>query len=431
MFGHFTTTLFALLLGLITFAYFVLKKLFVKQEPQYGHNLPNGNMGWLPFLGETLAFLKPHSSNSLGSFLQNRCFWYGKVFKSHLFGSPAIVSCDLELNMFILQNEDKLFQTSYPKAIHGILGKNSLLLVSGDLHKKLRNVIVSFISSSKSKSNFLHCVEKLLNSMFESWNHRKEVAFFKEAKTFTLSLMVKHLLNIEPGEPQASQILEDFETYMKGFVSLPIYIPGTSYFKAVKARERLASKVREIMKERVVLKGKVGAGFSDIDGDQIEEEEEEDFLDVILEKKNLSEEEKMSIVLDILLGGYETTATLMALIVYFIGHAPDVFQKLKEEHQSIRESKKEKEPLNWEDYKKMEFTYHRFSSPQDGKFFQSSPVYILMNLFMGNPTNLTLGDGPWKIKADDLPLAYPYVEFRRGLMLEIEPANKDHHANVS
>lgn len=110
-------------------------------------------------------------------------FRYGKVFKSHLFGSPAIVSCDLELNMFILQNEDKLFQTSYPKAIHGILGKNSLLLVSGDLHKKLRNVIVSFIGSSKSKSNFLHCVEKLLNSMFESWNHRKEVAFFKEAKT--------------------------------------------------------------------------------------------------------------------------------------------------------------------------------------------------------------------------------------------------------
>lgn len=46
--------------------------------------------------------------------------------------------------------------------------------------------------------------------------------------------MVKHVLNIEPSEPRASQILEDFETYMKGFVSLPIYVPGTSYFKAVK-----------------------------------------------------------------------------------------------------------------------------------------------------------------------------------------------------
>ena len=112
-------------------------------------------------------------------------YWcrYGRVFKSHLFGSPAIVSCDLELNLFILHNEEKLFQTNYPKAIHGILGKHSLLLVSGDLHKKLRNVIVSFIGSSKSQPNFLHCVEKLLLSMMESWNGRREIAFFKEAKT--------------------------------------------------------------------------------------------------------------------------------------------------------------------------------------------------------------------------------------------------------
>lgn len=108
---------------------------------------------------------------------------YGKVFKSHLFGSPTIVSCDLELNMFILQNEGKLFETSYPKPIHGILGKYSLLLVSGDLHKKLRNIVVSFSSSSKSTPEFLHCVENLSISMMESWKNHKQIAFFQEAKT--------------------------------------------------------------------------------------------------------------------------------------------------------------------------------------------------------------------------------------------------------
>lgn len=119
---------------------------------------------------------------------------YGRVFKSHLFGSPAIVSCDLELNLFILQNEEKLFQAYYPKALHGILGNNSLLVVSGDLHKKLRNIIVSFISSSKSQPQFLWCVEKMWISRMKSWKDRTEVSFFKEAKTVRIMHLVLFFL---------------------------------------------------------------------------------------------------------------------------------------------------------------------------------------------------------------------------------------------
>lgn len=46
--------------------------------------------------------------------------------------------------------------------------------------------------------------------------------------------MVKNLLSVKPEEPLASRILEDFETFMTGFVSLPFNIPGTAYAKAVK-----------------------------------------------------------------------------------------------------------------------------------------------------------------------------------------------------
>ncbi|KAK4342200.1 hypothetical protein RND71_038016 [Anisodus tanguticus] len=75
--------------------------------------IPKGTFGW-PLLGEILSFLKPHPSNSIGTFLflQQHCSRYGKVFKSHLFFSPTVVSCDQDLNYFILQNEDKLFQCS-------------------------------------------------------------------------------------------------------------------------------------------------------------------------------------------------------------------------------------------------------------------------------------------------------------------------------
>ncbi|KAK9925402.1 hypothetical protein M0R45_033726 [Rubus argutus] len=481
----FSPILLAFVIGLVpVLAYILLIKSFQRRHEKpaataAAKNLPPGSMGW-PAFGETLHFLKPHYSNSPGTFLQQHCSRYGKVFKSHLFGSRTIVSCDLELNMFILQNEEKLFQASYPKPIHGILGKYSLLTVSGDLHRKLRNVGVSFIASSKSSPHFLHRVEKLSIMMMDSWSGRKQVSFFKEAKAFTLRLMVKHLLSVKPEEALASRILEDFQTYMRGFVSLPLNIPGTAYAKAVKARARLSSSVKEIMEERRKRKI-VELGEGDVD-----------FLDAILSKQSLNDDEIVSIVLDIMLGGYETTSTLMALIVYFLHHSPIAFAKLKEEHQAIRENKKdESAPLNWEDYKKMEYSYyviceamrcgnvvkfvHR-KALQDVKFkelvipsgWKVLPIFTASHLdpnLHENPTQFDpsrwtndnykemskkvtpFGGGArlcpgaelakvvlsfflhhlvltyrWKTKPDECPLAYPYVEFRRGLLIEIEPA---------
>ncbi|CAK7328175.1 unnamed protein product [Dovyalis caffra] len=455
------------------FSALLLSRFFSRHKHK---NLPNGSMGW-PLVGETLALLKPHESNSLGIFLQERVSRYGKVFKSHLFGSPAIVSCDHELNMFILQNEERLFEASYPKAMNDILGEFSLLIISGDLHRKLRNFIVTFTTVSKSSPRFLKFAENVAISMLESWKGCKEIDFLQDVRKLTLSLMVKSVLSIEPEEPKASKILDDFRTYMKGFVSLPLNFPGSSYSKAVKARARLASTMRVIIKERE----KRNAGLI-----------KADFLDVILSKREaLTDEQIVSVALDILLGGYETTSTLIALIVYFLGHAPKAFQTLKEEHEAIRKSKQVGEPLYLGDYKKMEFTnnvihesmrygnvvkfLHRkaiqdvqykeyfipsgwkvipvLSGPHFDPSLHESPLKFNPWRWENEGTRkkvMPFGGGPrlcpgaelakveiafflhhlvlkyrWKIKEDDFPVAYPYVEFPRGLLLEVEPAQEE------
>ena len=56
------------------------------------------------------------------------------------------------------------------------------MLVTGDLHKKLRSVSVGFISTSRSRPDFLHYVEKLAISVMELWRENQEVSFFTEAK---------------------------------------------------------------------------------------------------------------------------------------------------------------------------------------------------------------------------------------------------------
>ncbi|KAF9666325.1 hypothetical protein SADUNF_Sadunf16G0217900 [Salix dunnii] len=469
--AEFSSIVLALILGLVL-ALFLLR-FFSRHNHK---NLPNGSMGF-PFVGETLALLKPHSSNSMGTFLQERVSRYGKVFKSHLFGSPAIVSCDHDLNMFILQNEERLFEASYPKAMHDILGQFSLLVISGDLHRKLRNFVVTFTTVSKSSPRFLNFAENLAISMLDSWKGCKEIDFLKDIRKLTLSLMVKSVLSIEPEEPRALKILDDFRTYMKGFVSLPLNFPGSSYSKAVKARTRLASTMKGIINERE--KEKVGL----IRGD---------FLDVILSKREiLTDGQIVSVALDILLGGYETTSTLIALIVYFLGHVPKAFQTLKEEHEAVRKSKQVGEPLDLEDYKKMEFTknviyesmrcgnvvkfLHRkatqdvhykeyfipsgwkvipvLSSPHLDPSLHESPLKFNPWRWKNQETRkkvMPFGGGPrlcpgaelakveiafflhhlvlnyrWKIREDEFPVAYPYVEFPRGLLLEVEPAEEE------
>lgn len=110
-------------------------------------------------------------------------FRYGEVFKSYIFGSPTIISCDLELNKFVLQKEGKLFQSSYPKPIRDILGKHSLMIVTDvELHKKLRRIEVGLINKFSCTSNFLGDIDKLCVSLIESWKGNPLILFSKQAK---------------------------------------------------------------------------------------------------------------------------------------------------------------------------------------------------------------------------------------------------------
>ncbi|KAI3465934.1 hypothetical protein Pfo_022597 [Paulownia fortunei] len=433
--------------------------------------VPKGSFGW-PLLGETLSFLKPHPSTSTGAFLQHHCSRYGKVFKSHLFFSPTVVSCDQELNYYILQNEDRLFQCSYPKPIHGILGKSSMLVAVGDTHKRLRNVAISLVSTMKSKPNLLNDIERTATQILESWKDKNQVIFCEEARKYTFNVIVKQVLGLTPDEPQTKEILQDFLTFMRGLISLPIYIPGTPYARAVQARSRISSTVKAIIEER-----RRNAGNSC---------KKSDFLEILLFVDTLSEDEKVSFVLDSLLGGYETTSLLMSMVVFFLDQSPTAVEQLKLEHQKIRSMKKKDEFLNWEDYKVMEFTQNvinealRFGNIvkfvhrkaiKDVEFrdyiipsgWKVLPVFSAVHLdpslhanaLQFNPWRwqtqdqtckkfTPFGGGSrccpgfelakvevafflhhliqnyrWKVEDGEQPIAYPYVEFRRGLKLSV------------
>lgn len=141
--------------------------------------LPPGSLG-LPLIGETLQLIKAYKTENPEPFIDERVARYGSVFMTHLFGEPTIFSADAEMNRFVLQNEGKLFEGSYPASICNLLGKHSLVLMKGSLHKRMHSLTMSFANSSIIKDHLMLDIDRLVQFNLDSWSSR--VLLMEEAK---------------------------------------------------------------------------------------------------------------------------------------------------------------------------------------------------------------------------------------------------------
>ena len=111
---------------------------------------------------------------------------FGKIYKSNLFGEPTIVSVDPGLNRYILQNEGRLFECSYPRSIGGILGKWSMLVLVGDMHRDMRLISLNFLTNARLKTQLLREVEKNTLWVLDSWQENSTFCAQDEAKKVML-----------------------------------------------------------------------------------------------------------------------------------------------------------------------------------------------------------------------------------------------------
>lgn len=109
-------------------------------------------------------------------------FRFGKIYKSNLFGEPTIVSVDPGLNRYILQNEGRLFECSYPRSIGGILGKWSMLVLVGDMHRDMRLISLNFLTNARLKTQLVKEVEKNTLWVLDSWQENTSFCAQDEAK---------------------------------------------------------------------------------------------------------------------------------------------------------------------------------------------------------------------------------------------------------
>ncbi|KAF3326880.1 cytochrome P450 90D2-like protein [Carex littledalei] len=309
--------------------------------------LPSGTLGW-PIIGETLDFISCAYSPSPESFMEKRCRLYGKVFKSHLFGGPAIVSTSAEVSRVVLQSDTRSFVPWYPKSLTELMGKSSILLINGNLQRRVHGLVGSFFKSSQLKSQITRDMQSYVETSMNSWRDGQLVFIQKEAKSIIFQILVRGLIGLEPGK-EMQFLKSQFHEFIAGLMSLPIKLPGSRLYRSLKAKKKMASLIQKIIQEkrqRNASKRSCNA---------------QDAIDVLMEYSDdeLTDDLISDNMIDLMIPAEDSVPVLVTLATKYLSECPLALKQLEEENMQLKKQKEDSgEPLEWTDYMSLSFTQH-------------------------------------------------------------------------
>ncbi|KAL3840435.1 hypothetical protein ACJIZ3_025026 [Penstemon smallii] len=313
-----------------------------KKSISSGNGIP-GRLG-IPFLGETISFLAAtKSTKGVYHFVTLRRQRYGKWFKTRILGRTHVFVPSIEGAKMVYSNEFGLFKKELIKSIQDLAGRKSVFVVPKDSHNKIR-ALLSDTFSMNNVSKFVpkidHMVSQRLNKME---THGKSFPVLDFTMKLGFDAICDTLLSItDPG--LLEQMENDFKAVYNGTLSFPLKIPGTLYYKAVKARQRIIARFKSIIADR-----RSGKTFSD------------DFLQSMLQKdsypieEKLDDEEIMDNIFTLILSGQSTTATAMMWNVKYLSDNQQVQNILRDEQLQVLRQKPDGALLTYEEVKKMPY----------------------------------------------------------------------------
>jgi cytochrome P450 family 26 subfamily A len=110
------------------------------------------------------------------------------------------------------------------------------------MFRKGRQILSSFFGPTGLQSFVLRMHETTRAHFEQFWEKKDEVMSGTLLKNFTLSLAMDLFMSIREG-PEFHALAHEMNTYMAGFIALPLDFPGTRYHKARLARKKLLHKL--------------------------------------------------------------------------------------------------------------------------------------------------------------------------------------------
>ncbi|XP_071717371.1 3-epi-6-deoxocathasterone 23-monooxygenase CYP90D1-like [Rutidosis leptorrhynchoides] len=340
-----TTTVFISTMLLLIFTFFLINYLQPLGKPSSPlKRTLLGSMGW-PFIGETLDFIACGYTDHPESFMEKRRLLYGKVFKSHLFGNPTIISTDAKVSRIILQSDANSFVPSYPKSLTELMGECSILRINGSFHRRIHGLIGSFFKSPYLKAQVTSNMQKLLLQSMATWKEDRPIYIQDETKHIAFQVLAKALIGLDPGQ-EMDFLMVEFRKFIAGLMSIPINLPGTQLHRSLDAKKKMVRLILKIIRDKRV---------DGLDRSQ----QSYNVADVLLNDKSekLTDELISDNMIDLMIPGEDSVPMLMTLAIKYLSDCPKALHQLKEENLGLKRRKENLgDTLSWDDYLSLPFT---------------------------------------------------------------------------
>ncbi|KAI8777685.1 cytochrome P450 26A1-like [Biomphalaria glabrata] len=282
--------------------------------PQNRHsNLPPGSMG-LPIIGETLTFILQGTK-----FFEFRYKKYGPVFKTHLFGTPVIRVMGEDNIKRILQGENDVVTSYWPASVRMMLGDKALSVSTGDDHRRRRKAIMKTFSHH-SMSFYTKLMQQVVKTTLALWCEKDSILGFLECKSMAFDLAAQAFVGIRLHSAQTTELVRQYDTFVKNLFCLPFQFPGMGLVKGMAARKFLLQKIEECL-----VKKKESTGDDQDLQDAMSllvREQDEEALDLDTLKE---------IGLELLFAGHSTTASAATSLLIHLHDNRHVVEKILEE----------------------------------------------------------------------------------------------------
>ncbi|KAJ6369380.1 hypothetical protein OIU76_027755 [Salix suchowensis] len=205
----------------ILFIAFLAQLLVCKKKSKEAtrYRLPPGSRGW-PLIGDSFSWYNAVAGSHPPQFVQQQVNRFGKIFSCSLFGKWAVVSADPAFNRFIMQNEGKLFQSSYPKSFRDLVGKNGVITVQGEQQRKLHGIASNMMRLEKLKFHFLDNIQLVMLQTLNKFDNNQVILLQDVCRKLAINLMVNQLLGAS-SETEIDEMAHFFSDFVDGCLSLP------------------------------------------------------------------------------------------------------------------------------------------------------------------------------------------------------------------